>query len=291
MRMRSSALTKTSGFLKRGWRTGFFGARFRENAERALLLPKASFKRRMPLWLIRLRSKELLAAVSSYGDFPIVLETWRTCLEDEFDLTHVRSAIEELRTGLVRVNETVTRTASPFSGSLVWKQTNKYMYEDDTPLLAKESALRPDLIKELLFSSHLRPKLPAEVVRVLDNKLKRTAPGYAPVTARELLDWVKERMLVPETEWKELAGAIRRDLGEDGAAWLAAQAKKLFWASWPGVRNPLLCALETMPKAVVAFRLHPEVLTLRPAGAEERPLRTRALLLREPPGLRNSGRI
>ena len=84
---------------KRLEQTGFFGARFRENAERALLLPKASFKRRMPLWLIRLRSKELLAAVSSYEDFPIVLETWRTCLEDEFDLPHVRSVIEELRTG------------------------------------------------------------------------------------------------------------------------------------------------------------------------------------------------
>ena len=68
--------------------------------------------------------------------------------------------IEELRTGMVRVSETVTRAASPFAGSLVWKQTNKYMYEDDTPILAKESALRPDLIKELLFSSHLRPEDP-----------------------------------------------------------------------------------------------------------------------------------
>jgi ATP-dependent helicase Lhr and Lhr-like helicase len=266
--------------------TGFFGARFRENAERALLLPKASFKRRMPLWLIRLRSKELLAAVSSYGDFPIVLETWRTCLEDEFDLPHVRSVIEELRTGMVRVSETVTRTASPFAGSLVWKQTNKYMYEDDTPIFAKESAVRPDLIKELLFSSHLRPKIPAEVIRVLDNKLKRTAPGYAPATALELLDWVKERLLIPQPEWKELAGAIRRDHDEDGAAWLASQTKKLFWVSWPGVRHPLLCSLETIPKVVVAFRLHTDVLTMQPTGTDERTetIKRRVLsFLREPP--------
>ena len=266
--------------------TGFFGARFRENAERALLLPKASFKRRMPLWLIRLRSKELLAAVSSYGDFPIVLETWRTCLEDEFDLPHVRSVIEELRTGMVRVSETVTRTASPFAGSLVWKQTNKYMYEDDTPIFAKESAVRPDLIKELLFSSHLRPKIPAEVIRALDSKLKRTAPGYPPASAMELLDWVKERMLMPETEWKELASAIRRDHEEDASAWLAAQTKKLFWISWPGVRHPLLCALETAPKAIVAFRLHPDVLVVRPASTDEKAETvTRRVLsfLREPP--------
>jgi ATP-dependent Lhr-like helicase len=271
---------------KRLEQTGFFGARFRENAERALLLPKASFKRRMPLWLIRLRSKELLAAVSSYEDFPIVLETWRTCLEDEFDLAHVRSVIEELRTGMVRVSETVTRTASPFAGGLVWKQTNKYMYDDDTPLLAKESALRPDLIKELLFSSRLRPKIPADVVRVLDNKLKRTAPGYTPAAAPELLDWVKERLLVPETEWNELASAIRRDHEEDAAAWLASQAKKLFWISWPGVRHPLLCALETIPKVIVAFRLHTDVLVVRSASVDERAdIAARRVLsfLREPP--------
>jgi ATP-dependent helicase Lhr and Lhr-like helicase len=255
---------------KRLEQTGFFGARFRENAERALLLPKSSFKRRMPLWLIRLRSKELLAAVGRYEDFPILLETWRTCLEDEFDLQHVKAMIEELQTGVIRISETVTRAASPFAGNLVWKQTNKYMYEDDTPVLAKESALRPDLIKELLFSSHLRPKIPAEVVRVLDSKLKRTAPGYPPSSAIELLDWVKERMLVPEPEWKELASAIRRDHDEDAGAWLASEAKKLFWLTWPGVRHPLLCALEVLPKVVVAFRLHTEVLSIQPAGKEEK---------------------
>jgi ATP-dependent Lhr-like helicase len=37
--------------------TGYFGARFRENAQRSLLLPRQSFNRRMPLWLNRLRSK------------------------------------------------------------------------------------------------------------------------------------------------------------------------------------------------------------------------------------------
>jgi ATP-dependent Lhr-like helicase len=255
---------------KRMEQTGFFGARFRENAERALLLPKSSFKRRMPLWLIRLRSKELLAAVHSYEDFPILIETWRTCLEDEFELQHVKSILEELHTGMVRVSETVTRSASPFAGNLVWKQTNRYMYEDDTPILAKESALHPDLIKELLFSSHLRPKIPAELVRVLDSKLKRTAAGYAPGSAVELLDWVKERLLVPEPEWKELAVAIRRDQEQDASEWLSSQVGKLFWISWPGVGQPLLCALETLPKVVVAFRLHTDVLSVQPVDRGEK---------------------
>ncbi len=264
---------------KRLEQTGFFGARFRENAERALLLPKSSFKQRMPLWLIRLRSKELLAAVHSYEDFPILLETWRTCLEDEFDLRHVKSILEELRTGMLRVTETVTRSASPFAGDLVWKQTNKYMYEDDTPILAKESALRPDLIKELLFSSHLRPKIPAELVRVLDSKLKRTAAGYAPGSAVELLDWIKERLLVPEPEWKELAVAIRRDHDQNASEWLSSQAGKLFWISWPGVWQAHLCALEVLPKVVIAFRLSTDVLSVQSVNRDESTETTRMRVL------------
>ncbi|MGE5807789.1 MAG: ATP-dependent helicase, partial [Nitrospirota bacterium] len=266
--------------------TGFFGARFRENAERALLLPKSGFKRRMPLWLIRLRSKELLAAVKAYGDFPILLETWRTCLEDEFDLAHAKTVLDELKEGAIRVSGTVTRTASPFAGNLVWKQTNKYMYEDDTPILARESALRPDLIKELLFSSHLRPKIPADVVRVLDGKLKRTTAGYTPGSALELLDWVKERLLMPEPEWKELAAAIRRDLDQDAEDWLLSESRKLFWLSWPGTRHPLLSTLEALPKALVAFRLHPDVMTLQPvvSGEKAEALRRRVLsFLRDVP--------
>ncbi len=249
--------------------TGFFGARFRENAERALLLPKSGFKRRMPLWLIRLRSKKLLEAVKSYEDFPVLIETWRTCLEDEFDLEDLEMLLEEVRDGRVRVGECLTRAASPFASGLVWKQTNKYMYEDDTPLLAKESALRPELIRELLFSTHLRPKVPAELIRVLDRKLKRTAQGYAPGSRGELLDWVKERLLIPEPEWKELAAAVRRDHDADAAGWLREDAKKLAWISWQGTQYPLLGSIEAFPKAFAAFGHRPDAVTLQPVSPEE----------------------
>ncbi len=257
-------------FLRRKLeKTGFFGARFRENAERALLLPKSSFKRRMPLWLIRLRSKELLEAVRSYEDFPILLETWRTCLEDEFDLENLRTVLEELRNRIITVSETTTRAASPFADHLVWKQTNQLMYEDDTPLLARESALRPDLIKELLFSSHLRPKIPMELIRLLGEKLQRTAPGYPPGSSLEFLDWVKERMIIPEPEWKELAAAVRRDYDADASEWLRLNGQKLVWISWPGVGQRLLSSLEMLPRVLVAFRLLLEDISVEPVAPGE----------------------
>ena len=66
--------------------TSLFAARFRENAARALLLPRRHPGRRSPLWAQRKRAADLLAVASRYGSFPILLETYRECLRDVFDL-------------------------------------------------------------------------------------------------------------------------------------------------------------------------------------------------------------
>ena len=63
-----------------------FAARFRENAARALLLPRRRPGSRTPLWQMRQRAADLLAVASQYGSFPILLETYRECLRDVFDL-------------------------------------------------------------------------------------------------------------------------------------------------------------------------------------------------------------
>jgi ATP-dependent Lhr-like helicase len=76
--------------------TALFGSHFRENAARALLLPRGDARRRHPLWLSRLRAKKLLATVSPLADFPIVYETWRQLIEDEFDLPTLKLFLDEM---------------------------------------------------------------------------------------------------------------------------------------------------------------------------------------------------
>ena len=66
--------------------SALFGARFRENAGRALLIPRAYPGRRTPLWQQRLKSQTLLEVAKRYAQFPIVLETYRECLRDVLDL-------------------------------------------------------------------------------------------------------------------------------------------------------------------------------------------------------------
>src|SRR5688572_33283000 len=70
--------------------SALFASRFRENAARALLLPRRRPGTRTPLWQQRQRAADLLAVASRYGSFPILVETYRECLSDVFDLDALR---------------------------------------------------------------------------------------------------------------------------------------------------------------------------------------------------------
>src|SRR5256885_1656372 len=76
--------------------SALFGARFRENAARALLIPRAYPGKRTPLWQQRLKSQSLLEVAKGYGQFPIVLETYRECLRDVFDLPALDDLLRKL---------------------------------------------------------------------------------------------------------------------------------------------------------------------------------------------------
>ena len=73
--------------------SALFGARFRENAARALLIPRARPGKRTPLWQQRLKSQTLLEVARRYAQFPIILETFRECLRDVLDLEGLRDIL------------------------------------------------------------------------------------------------------------------------------------------------------------------------------------------------------
>jgi ATP-dependent Lhr-like helicase len=230
--------------------TGFFGARFRAAAGCALLLPREGFRRRTPLWLSRQRAKELLEAVRRFEDFPILLEAWRTCLADDLDLEHLALLLDELRDRRIEVREVTTATPSPFAAHVSWKRTNELMYEDDTPSVGR-SQLRQDLLRELVFTARLRPRIARSLADTFGRKLRRTHPGYSPRSPAELLAWVVERVVIPVGEWRELLDAIGRDHGLDPGATLAELAGKMLAVSWRAGEAPsVVCAVETVPRLV-----------------------------------------
>jgi ATP-dependent helicase Lhr and Lhr-like helicase len=230
--------------------SGFFGARFRECAGRALLIPHHTFTERQPLWLSRLRSQKLLDAVLSYEDFPILLETWRTCLQDEFDLENLKKLSHELKSGEITWSEVHTGHPSPFAQGDWWRQVNQYMYMDDTPLSGKTSRLREDLISGLVLTPGLRPSISREVAVRFELRRQRLAPGYSPQTSRELLDWVVERLLIPKNEWEEILKAIRKDHGLDSDSLLESLHNKLVYLLPANAEDPLITARESLPRTL-----------------------------------------
>jgi len=227
--------------------SGFFAARFRENAGRALLLPRSNLDRRIPLWLTRMRAKKLLEGVAGCGEFPILLETWRSCLQDEFDLPSLKIVLAELQQGQVRRSEIWASVPSPFAENISWIQTNEHMYRSEGLSAGSGSAVKDEVIREILYSTRLRPRIASELAVELQSKLQRITPGYAPAPADELLDWLKERLLVEDDEWQDLVGAVRRD-HEPQALHIEEVANKLVRYRLPGAEVWMVSALERMPR-------------------------------------------
>ena len=158
--------------------SALYGARFRENAARALLLPRSYPGKRTPLWQQRLKAQSLLEVAKRYGQFPIVLETYRECLRDVFDLPALQELLRGLHTRELSLVEAETQHASPFASSLLFDYVANYMYEGDTPNAERRAAalsLDRDLLRELLGQEELRELIdPAALAEVEDDLQRRS---------------------------------------------------------------------------------------------------------------------
>lgn len=197
--------------------TGFFGARFREGAGRALLLPRPGFDKRTPLWQTRLRSKRLFAAVSVFPDFPIILEAWRQCLRDEFDLEALKDRLSEWSAGRIVTHTCRTKEPSPFTEGILWRQINEKMYAGDEPTARNRDPVDPSLWDQLLGTD--LPGLPVRLVEDWEVRWGRTYPGYAPESPADLADFLEVRVALSQGEWEALLQACSRDSGRTTEEW------------------------------------------------------------------------
>jgi ATP-dependent Lhr-like helicase len=255
--------------------TAMFAGLFRENAARALLLPRRRVDRRSPLWAQRLKAQNLLAAVRGFSHFPIVLETYRQALGDVFDIQALRGLLQDIAIRRVRVDEVETGAASPFARSLVFAYVAAYIYEQDAPLAERRAqALTLDraMLAELLGQAELRELIDPEVLAEIEAELQRLVPDRRARDADEVHDLLRRLGDLGEDE---LAQRALCDLGEalaqlrrerraaavrlGGAArWIAAEDAALYRdalgvAPPPGLPEAFLQAPE-QPLAVLARR-------------------------------------
>ncbi len=101
--------------LERVSQSPLFAGRFRENAARALLLPRRRPGRRTPLWQQRLKAHDLQQVAIKFGSFPILLETYREVLSDVFEVPALKALLEAIGRGQVRMVEVESAQPSPFA--------------------------------------------------------------------------------------------------------------------------------------------------------------------------------
>jgi ATP-dependent Lhr-like helicase len=163
--------------------SALFGARFRENASRSLLIPRAYPGKRTPLWQQRLKSQSLLEVARDFPRFPVILETYRECLQDVLDLPALADLLGKLHSRALSLVEVETPTASPFASSLLFDYVATYMYEGDTPNAERRAAalaLDRDLLRELLGQEELRELIDPEALEEVEAQLQhRTEAGRA----------------------------------------------------------------------------------------------------------------
>lgn len=248
--------------------SGFFGALFRENCGRALLLPKSTPGKRTPLWLNRLRAKRLYEATASYDDFPLLLETWRECLQDRFDIEQLKILLDELQSGEIAVSEAHTLTPSPFAEGISWQRTNTLMYQDDTPESADHSHLNHNLVRQVALSPSLRPSLRPDLVERFSAKQHRTAVGYAPLTAEELIETVGDRVLLHGRDWQTLLEAASRDSGLPVEKLRLACGAQVVWLRLNKAGTTRVLATWQLPRMVSALGLDREQFEISAMGGD-----------------------
>ena len=211
-----------------------FAARFRENAARALLIPRRRPGQRTPLWQQRLKAHDLQQVAQKYGSFPVLLETYREVLSDVFEVPALKGLLRAIAGGEVRLVEVESAVPSPFASSLLFDYIATYMYEGDAPAAERRAqALQLDraLLAELLRTDDLRELLDGDAIRNVQRELQgegRTLDAdrthdllrrlgdlsRAELAARGAAD-LDDLVAARRAAWVRIAGAERLIAAED----------------------------------------------------------------------------
>jgi ATP-dependent Lhr-like helicase len=155
--------------------TALFAAKFRESAARALLLPRRRAQGRAPLWQQRKRAYDLLAVASRYPSFPMLLEAYRECVRDVFDMPAFLEILRSVEKRQIRVHVVDSRTPSPFASSLLFSYVANYIYDGDAPLAERRAqalSIDQDQLRDLLGDADLRELLDADAIAEVEEQLQ-----------------------------------------------------------------------------------------------------------------------
>jgi ATP-dependent helicase Lhr and Lhr-like helicase len=155
--------------------TALFAAKFRESAARALLLPRRRATGRAPLWAQRKRAYDLLTVAARYPAFPMLLEAYRECVRDVFDMPAFLEVLRSVVARTTRVHVADSKTPSPFAASLLFSYVANYIYDGDAPLAERRAqalSIDQEQLRELMGDADLRELLDADAIAEVEDQLQ-----------------------------------------------------------------------------------------------------------------------
>jgi ATP-dependent Lhr-like helicase len=197
-----------------------FQVRWRWNATRALSVLRQQGGKRVPPFLQKYRSEDLLAATfpetvgcleNHHGpvvvpDHPLVRQTMYDCLHEAMDVDRWLAVLGDIKAGRIELVPIETREPSPFSHQLL--NANPYAFLDDAPLEERRTravntrrTLAIDEVKDLAILD------PAAIARVTEDAWPLVRD------ADELHDTLMSLVVLPSDEgcvWSEWFGQLVR---------------------------------------------------------------------------------
>jgi ATP-dependent Lhr-like helicase len=161
--------------------TSLFAAKFREAAARALLLPRRRPGIRAPLWQQRKRAADLLAVAARFSSFPMLLETYRECVREVFDLESATGILQQVQRGTIRVTAVDSAKPSPYASALLFSYIANYIYDGDAPLAERRAqalSIDQSQLEEILGSTDFRELLDKAALAEVEQQLQALDPDY-----------------------------------------------------------------------------------------------------------------
>ncbi|MGH9144610.1 MAG: Lhr family helicase, partial [Vicinamibacterales bacterium] len=176
------------------------------------------------LWQQRKRAADLLAVAARYGSFPVLLETYRECLRDFFDMPALISTLGDIRSRKLRVATVDSETPSPFASSLLFSYVASFIYDGDAPLAERRAqalAVDQSQLRELLGDAELRELLDAESMDAIERQLQRLDSRYQVKSADGVHDMLLSLGDLTEAELR--ARSLSTDVATSAGALIAAR--------------------------------------------------------------------
>jgi ATP-dependent Lhr-like helicase len=191
-----------------------FAVQFRYNAARSLLLPRSQPKKRIPLWLQRLRAADLLQAVQQHNEFPVIIETFRDCLQDVFDLPTLKKIIRRLNKSRIQIRFADTSYPSPMALNILFKFVATYLYElDKTRRPEQVTGISGQFLADILDHEKIPTILTEELIREAERRWQHLAPEYKAASAEDVFNIIEKLGPIAEDE-------LRKRCTSDPTLWL-----------------------------------------------------------------------